>query len=114
MKLEWEAEENAKAAGMAMNHVMKYQNASQFRALPPPNHHQSFQPSAPAHAFHPPQSYTPSACRSCRHPLPCTRSNRRYLCLRGRTQPPTIKRITPSHPHHLHQSKRPLTLAAWE
>jgi hypothetical protein len=61
MKLEWEAEEKAKAAGMAVNHVMKYQNAGQFRALPPPYHHQSFQPSAPAHAFHPPQSYTPSA-----------------------------------------------------
>jgi hypothetical protein len=61
MKLEWEAEEKAKAAGMAVNHVMKYQNAGQFRALPPPYHHQSFQPSPPAHAFHPPQSYTPSA-----------------------------------------------------
>jgi hypothetical protein len=61
MKLEWEAEEKAKEAGLAMNHVMKYQNAGQFRALPPPYHHQSFQPSAPAHAFHPPQSYTPSA-----------------------------------------------------
>jgi hypothetical protein len=24
MKLEWEAEEKAKAAGMAVNHVMKY------------------------------------------------------------------------------------------
>jgi hypothetical protein len=61
MKLEWEAEEKAKAASMAVNHVMKYQNAGQFRALPPPYHHQSFQPSAPTHAFHPPQSYTPSA-----------------------------------------------------
>jgi hypothetical protein len=40
MKLEWEAEEKAKAAGMAVNHVMKYQNAGQFRALPPPYHHQ--------------------------------------------------------------------------
>jgi ribosomal protein L32E len=61
MKLEWEAEEKAKAAGMAVNHVMKYQNVGQFRALPPPYHHQSYQPSAPAHPFHPPQSYTPSA-----------------------------------------------------
>jgi hypothetical protein len=54
MKLEWEAEEKAKAARMAVNHVMKYQNAGQFRALPPPYHHQYFQPSPPAHAFHPP------------------------------------------------------------
>jgi hypothetical protein len=61
MKLEWEAEEKAKAAGMTVNHVMKYQNAGQFRALPPPYHHQSFQPSAPTHVFHSPQSYTPSA-----------------------------------------------------
>jgi ribosomal protein L32E len=61
MKLKWEAEEKAKAAGLAVNHVMKYQNAGQFRALPPPYHHQSFQPSAPTHVFHPPQSYTPSA-----------------------------------------------------
>jgi hypothetical protein len=52
MKLEWEAKEKAKAAGMAVNHVMKYQNAGQFRTLPPPYHHQSYQPSAPAHAFH--------------------------------------------------------------
>jgi hypothetical protein len=36
------------------------------------------------------------------------------LCLRGRTQLPTIKRITPNHSHHLHHSKRPLTLAARE
>jgi hypothetical protein len=113
MKLEWEAEEKAKAAGTAVNHVMNYQNTGPFRALPPPYHHQSFQPSAPTHAFHPPQSYTPSA-PSCRCPLPCTRSNRRYLYLRGRTQPPTIKCIMPNHPHHLHQSKRPLTLAARE
>jgi hypothetical protein len=61
MKLEWEAEEKAKAAGLAVNHVMKYQNAGQFRALPPPYHHQSFQPPAPTQVFHPPQSYTPSA-----------------------------------------------------
>jgi hypothetical protein len=40
MKLEWEAEEKAKAAGLAVNHVMKYQNVGQFRALPPPYHHQ--------------------------------------------------------------------------
>jgi hypothetical protein len=113
MKLEWEAEEKAKAAGLAVNHVMKYQNAGQFRALPPPYHHQSFQPSAPRmHSTH--RSHTHLQRRSCRRPLPCTRSNRQYLCLRGRTQPPTIKRTTPSHPHHLHQSKRPLTLAARE
>jgi hypothetical protein len=61
MKLEWEAEEKAKAAGMAVNHVMKYQNAGQFRALPPPYRNQPYQPSAPAHVFHPPQQYTPSA-----------------------------------------------------
>jgi hypothetical protein len=61
MKLEWEAEEKAKAAGLVVNHVMKYQNAGQFRALPPPYHHQSFQPLAPTQVFHPPQSYTPSA-----------------------------------------------------
>jgi hypothetical protein len=61
MKLEWEVEEKAKAAGMAANHIMKYQNAGQFRALPPPFHHQSFQPLAPPHVFHPPQPYTPSA-----------------------------------------------------
>jgi hypothetical protein len=42
MKLEWEAVEKAKAVGLAVNHVMKYQNAEQFRALPPPYHHQSF------------------------------------------------------------------------
>jgi ribosomal protein L32E len=54
MKLEWEAEEKAKAAGMAVNHVMKYQNAGPFRALPPPYHHQPYQPSAPAHVLHPP------------------------------------------------------------
>jgi hypothetical protein len=47
-KMEWEAEEKAKAAGLAVNHVMKYQNPGQFRALPPPYHpHQPFQPSAP-------------------------------------------------------------------
>jgi hypothetical protein len=61
MKLEWEAEEKAKAAGMAVNHVMKYQNAGQFRALPPQYHHQPYQSSAAAQAFHPPQPYTPSA-----------------------------------------------------
>jgi hypothetical protein len=60
-KLEWEAEEKAKAAGLAVNHVMKCQNTGPFRALPPPYHHQSFQPSAPSQVFHPLQSYTPSA-----------------------------------------------------
>jgi hypothetical protein len=47
-KLEWEAEEKAKAAGLAVNHAIKCQNQGQFRALPPPYLHQSFQPSAPA------------------------------------------------------------------
>jgi hypothetical protein len=61
MKLEWEAEEKTKAAGLAVNHVMKYQNARQFKALSPPYHHQSFQPPAPTQVFHPPQPYTPSA-----------------------------------------------------
>jgi hydroxyacyl-ACP dehydratase HTD2-like protein with hotdog domain len=60
-KLEWEAEEKAKAAGLDVNHVMKCQNTGQLRALPPPYHHQCFQPSAPAQAFHPAQVYTPSA-----------------------------------------------------
>jgi hypothetical protein len=60
-KLEWEAEEKAKAAGLAVNYVMKCQNTGQFRALPPPYHHQSFQPSMPTQVFHPAQTYTPSA-----------------------------------------------------
>jgi hypothetical protein len=43
----WEAEEKAKAAGLALNHIMKYQNMGQFRALPLLYHSpQSFQPSA--------------------------------------------------------------------
>jgi hypothetical protein len=47
-----EAEEKAKTAGLAVNHVMKYRNSGQFRALPPPYHpHQPFQPSAPSQAF---------------------------------------------------------------
>jgi hypothetical protein len=37
-KIEWEAEEKAKMAGLAVNHFMKYQNSGQFRALPPPYH----------------------------------------------------------------------------
>jgi hypothetical protein len=54
-KMEWEAEEKAKTAGLAVNHVMKYQNSGQFRALPPPYHpHHPFQPSAPTQAFQPP------------------------------------------------------------
>jgi hypothetical protein len=54
-KIEWEVEEKAKAAGLAVNHVMKYQNTGQFEALPPPYHSpQSFQPSVPMQAFHPP------------------------------------------------------------
>jgi hypothetical protein len=48
--LEWEAEEKAKAAGLAVNHVMKCQNQGQFRALPPPYHHQSFRVGVPANA----------------------------------------------------------------
>jgi hypothetical protein len=60
-KLEWEAEEKAKAAGLAVNHVMKCQNQGQCRALPPAYLHQSFQPSAPAQVFQPAQVYTPSA-----------------------------------------------------
>jgi hypothetical protein len=44
-KIEWEAEEKAKAAGLAVNHIMKYQNTGQYH---PP---QSFQPSAPMQAF---------------------------------------------------------------
>jgi hypothetical protein len=47
-KMEWEDEEKAKSAGLAVNHVMKYQKPGQFRALLPPYHpHQPFQPSAP-------------------------------------------------------------------
>jgi hypothetical protein len=46
--------------GLAVNHVMKCQNTGKFRALPPPYHHQCFQPSAPKQVFHPAQSYTPS------------------------------------------------------
>jgi hypothetical protein len=60
-KLEWEAEEKAKAVGLAVNHVMKCQNTGQLRALPPPYHHQPFQPSAPTQVFHLAQVYTPSA-----------------------------------------------------
>jgi hypothetical protein len=60
--MEWEAEEKAKSAGVAVNHVMKYQNPGQFKALSPPYHpHQPFQPSAPMQAFQPPQTYAPSA-----------------------------------------------------
>jgi hypothetical protein len=50
-KMEWGAEERAKAAGLAVNHVMKCQNPGQFRALSPPYHHQSFQPAAPTQVF---------------------------------------------------------------
>jgi hypothetical protein len=54
-KMEWEAKEKAKIAGLAVNHVMKYQNSGQFIALPLPYHpHQPFQPSAPTQAFQPP------------------------------------------------------------
>jgi hypothetical protein len=60
-KIEWEAEEKAKAAGLAVNHIMKFQNPGQFRALPPPYHHQPFQPVAPTQVFQPAQAYTPSA-----------------------------------------------------
>jgi hypothetical protein len=35
-KMEWEAEEKAKARGLAVNHFMKCQNPGQFRALQPP------------------------------------------------------------------------------
>jgi hypothetical protein len=55
--MEWEAEEKAKTAGLAVNHVMKYQNSIQFRALPPPYHpHQPFQPLAPLQTFQLPQT----------------------------------------------------------
>jgi hypothetical protein len=37
-KIEWEVEEKAKATGLAVNHIMKYQNTGQFRALPPLYH----------------------------------------------------------------------------
>jgi hypothetical protein len=53
--------EKAKAAGLAVNHVMKCQNPGQFRALPPPYHHQSFQPAAPTQVFQPTQAYAPLA-----------------------------------------------------
>jgi hypothetical protein len=56
--MEWEAEEKAKTAGLAVNHVMKYQNSGQFRALPPPYHpHQSFQPPVPSQTFQQPQAF---------------------------------------------------------
>jgi hypothetical protein len=61
-KMEWGAEEKAKTVGLAVNHVMKYQNSGQFRALPPPYHpHQPFQPLAPTQAFQPPQTFAPLA-----------------------------------------------------
>jgi hypothetical protein len=61
-KIEWEAEEKAKTAGLAVNHVMKYQNSGQFRALPKLYHpHQSFQPSAPMQAFQPLKMFASSA-----------------------------------------------------
>jgi hypothetical protein len=60
--MDWEAEEKVKTAGLAINHVMKFQNSEQFRALPPPYHpHQPFQPSAPSLAFQPPQTFAPLA-----------------------------------------------------
>jgi hypothetical protein len=59
-KIEWEAEEKAKAAGLAVNHVMKCENPGQFRALLPPYHHQSFQIAAPMQVFQPTQAYAPS------------------------------------------------------
>jgi hypothetical protein len=60
-KTEWQAEEKAKAAGLAANHVMKCQNLGQFRALPPPYHHQSLLPASPMQVLQPTQAYTPSA-----------------------------------------------------
>jgi hypothetical protein len=61
-KMEWVAKEKAKTAWLVVNHVMKYQNSGQFRALPLPyHHHQPFQPSAPMQAFQPPQTFAPSA-----------------------------------------------------
>jgi hypothetical protein len=113
MKLEWEAEEKAKAAGMAVNHVMKYQNAGQFRALPQPYHHQSFQPSAPTHAFHPPRSYMPSVPQL--PPPPPMHAQQSSVFVPSWPNPAAHHQTHYAQPpHHLHQSKRPLTLAARE
>jgi hypothetical protein len=60
MKLEWEAEEKAKAAGMAVNHVMKYQNAGAIQGpattislpiFPAFGTHACVPPTAVIHAF---------------------------------------------------------------
>jgi hypothetical protein len=60
--MEWEAEEKAKTTGLVVNHVMKYQNSGQFRALSSSYHpHQPFKPSAPTQAFQPPQMFALSA-----------------------------------------------------
>jgi hypothetical protein len=80
-KIEWEAEDKAKAAGLAVNHVMKYQNTGQFRALLTPYHPpQSFQPSAPMQGF---RQHHQHRCSHLRH----------HYCLRYHpmhTQPSSV------------------------
>jgi hypothetical protein len=82
-KMEWEAEEKAKTTGLVVNHVMKYQNSGQFRALSSSYHpHQPFKPSAPTQAFNH-HKCSPFRRRSCDHLHPCICSHLQYLCLCG-------------------------------
>jgi hypothetical protein len=112
-KIEWEAEEKAKAAGLAVNHVMKCQNPGQFRALPPLYHHQPFQPMAPTQVFPPAQAYTPSGPQL--PPPPPMHTQQPSVFVPSWPNPPIHHQMPYSQHHcHHHQSKKHLILAARE